>query len=240
MNAITAPQDVDSTDTVDIFIEAVRMNEIDKVKEMLDADPSLANARSDSGDSAILLSLHAGSDAITALLLVRGASLSIFEAAAVGNLDRVKEHLSADPRLLNSVSHDGWTALHLSSFLGRKEVVEYLTKIGADLHAVSKNGLGVMPIHSAIAGRKLEVAQFLLEQGIDTNARQTTLGYTPLHYAAANGLDAAARKLIEFGAEVHLRSTDGKTPLELATERNHSNVIRVLEEPKEATEFSKE
>ncbi len=229
MIAITAPRDADSPETTEIFIDAVRADDIEKVRQLLDTDPELANARNESGDSAILLSLYSGSDAITRLLLSRGAKLSVFEAAAIGNLDRVKEHLSIDPRLLNSVSHDGWTPLHLSAFFGQTEVVEYLATIGADLHATSKNGLGIMPIHSALKGHRLEVAQFLLEQGVDVNARQTILGYTSLHYAAVNGLESAAQKLVEYGAEVHLKSADGKTPLDLARENNHADVIRILE-----------
>ncbi|MBM4168022.1 MAG: ankyrin repeat domain-containing protein [Ignavibacteria bacterium] len=229
MSTTTTPVVVDSQASTEIFIEAVRANDVEKVRQMLAADPALANVRSESGDSAILLSLYHGCHAIANELLATGARLSVFEAAAIGNLDRVKEHLSIDPRLLNAVSHDGWTAVHLSAFFGQTEVVQYLATIGADLHAISKNGFGAMPLHSAVTGKRLEVAQFLLEQGVDVNARQTTLGYTPLHYAAVSGMQSAAKKLIEFGAEVHLKSVDGKTPLDLATEKNHAEVIQILE-----------
>ena len=50
----------------------------------------------------------------------------------------------------------------------------------------SRNGLCVMPLHSAVAAQNLLISQALLEHGAPVNAPQQE-GYMPLHEAAQSG-----------------------------------------------------
>ncbi|PAA81152.1 hypothetical protein BOX15_Mlig010370g2 [Macrostomum lignano] len=54
------------------------------------------------------------------------------------------------------------------------------------------------------------------------------LGRTPLHYAALFGSAACAELLLSSGALVNYVDSDGHTPLQIAMQRGHTDVIRKL------------
>ena len=56
--------------------------------------------------------------------------------------------------------------------------------------------------------------QFLLEHGVDVNAKRDDL-WTPLHLAFHVGKLKAARILLEHHADVNARTDDGQAPLHL-------------------------
>jgi ankyrin repeat protein len=52
-------------------------------------------------------------------------------------------------------------------------------------------------------------------------------GHTPLHSAAFNGNVAIVRLLLARGADPNAAKDDGKTPLDLARERGHVDVLQI-------------
>ncbi len=60
------------------------------------------------------------------------------------------------------------------------------------------------------------------------NAREKMQGHTALHCAALVGNVHGIQLLIEYGADVHLRTSHGKLPLHLAAQKNYVPAIRVL------------
>jgi ankyrin repeat protein len=212
-----------------LLSSAVRKGDLRKVKALLTANPDLASAKTDDGSSIMLYALYNGHKQIAELIRSRGAVLSIYDACAAGDRARVQELLAEDPRLIGFASHDGWTPLHLASFFGHANVVEFLLDHGADMHMVSRNATSVMPLHSALANRQEETASLLIDRGADIEARQPTYEYTTLHYAAANGLDSIIRKLLDLGARTSVEGLDGKRPIDLAKENGHRDVVSLLE-----------
>src|SRR4029077_15249404 len=94
----------------DEFIAAIRAGDADRVTALLDADASLADARA--GDtSALLLAIYHGHPEIARLIAGRRSSFSFHEASALGDLDRVRAMLAADPSLLHTYSDDGYAPL---------------------------------------------------------------------------------------------------------------------------------
>ena len=69
----------------------------------------------------------------------------------------------------------------------------------------------------------------LLKNRADPNAQEQG-GYTPLHAAAQNGDEATIRALLYGGADLTLRSDDGKTPLDLALHAGHGEAAKLLQE----------
>lgn len=206
---------------------AVQARDISRVQELLDQNAALANASSESGTSAVLAAVYMGARDIAELLLARGAELNLFEAAAVGARDRLKEIAGTDRHLVRAYSHDGWTALHLAAFFGHAEAAAYLLEQGAPISAVSRNGMANTPLHAALASRRTEVARVLLQAGAPIDVVDAS-GWRPLHLAAANGLLEMVEALLDRGAEASPRNKDGLTPLKLAREKGHDAVAALL------------
>ena len=61
---------------------------------------------------------------------------------------------------------------------------------------------------------------------------QQNNGFTALHLAAYNGYLAIATRLLEGGADLTLRTKDGKTALDYAREYGKSEVVALLSQPR--------
>jgi len=206
---------------VPILIDAVKAGDVAQVKAMLEAQPHLLQeAQGTSGESLLLLSVYYHKPDITQVLLAKKPVLSIQEAAAIGNLDKVKEIVQEDQTAVNSVSADGFTPLSLACFFNYPEIALFLVQQGADINAVSQNAMQVAPIHSAVAARSTQLVAFLLDQGADINATQAS-GYTPLHAAAHSGDEEMIKLLLERMADINATTDDGQTPMELAIKSGH-------------------
>jgi ankyrin repeat protein len=213
------------------MFEAVKSGDVASVISLLDAHPDLVNAKNENGVSAVLLATYFGHREIAEVLIARGAELNIFEAAAVGNLDRIKILSAENEGLINSYSADGFTALGLAAFFGRKEVLNFLLAHGANPNAASKNQMRVMPLHSAVAHRQPEIATAMVESlllnGAEVNIAQEG-GWTPLHQAAAHGQIEIIKLLLEHKANVNSKSDDGSTPLQMAQNKGYSEAAELL------------
>jgi hypothetical protein len=85
----------------------------------------------------------------------------------------------------------------------------------ADFSNISwRNHEGENALHIAVIRNEFEIAQELIELGIEINARGD-LGHTPLHEAAAMADLPFVMLLVESGADVHAL-TEGDPPFTLA------------------------
>src|SRR5712692_5092247 len=108
------------------FFEAIKAGDLDRVKAMVSTNPGLVDARTDADGSAILTAVYHRQKEIVNLLVARGATLSLADASAAGELERVERLVEQSPGALNAFSADGWTPLHLAAFFGHPKVVELL------------------------------------------------------------------------------------------------------------------
>jgi len=210
------------------FFEAIRTGDLAAVKAHISADPLLVSARNDAGVSATLTAVYMGRGEIRDFLIASGAALDLAEAAAVGQLTRVRELVEKHHAEANSLSPDGFPVVALAAFLGHREVVEYLAAHGADINAAATNGSGYNALTGAVTSGHLAVVQWLLEHGADANYRYSG-GYSPLLTAAANGRLDIAKLLLAHGADPHATTDDGKSPLSLAKERNHPEIAALFQ-----------
>lgn len=214
--------------TVDDMVAAIKARDLGAAEKLLAQDPSLAHARTGTGDSMLLTAAYHHAKPLVELLLMRGARPNLWEASAVGRLDRVRELLNNGAATINQLSHDGWTPLHLAAHFGQKEIAAYLLTKGAAIDARSANTLANTPLHAAVAGGQRTCVALLLQHGADVNATYLN-GLTALHVAASNGDDATVRLLMGAKARTDVRAADGKTPLDMAREKGHGKVVRLLE-----------
>ena len=173
--------------------------------------------------SPILQALYTGNPGEAARLADQAASLTIWEASALGRTGDVERCLNADPAAISAPGADGNFPLGLAAFFGHVSTVRRLLAAGADAGAVARNVMKVQPLHAAVAGRNLEVVRAILEARPDVNARQQ-VGYTPLMGAAAAGNREMVDLLLEAGANPVLVSEDGKTAADVAREHGHDTL----------------
>ena len=209
------------------FFQALQSGNASKVEALLDANASLANAKNEKGQSAVLMAVYSGRKEIRDLLLARGIALELHEAAAAGQLARVKQIVDKDPALANDFSPDGFPVFALAAVFGHRDVVEYLFVKGADVNAAAANGTGYNALTGAVASGHAQIAGWLLNNGANANYRYGA-GYSPLLTAAANGHLEIVKMLLEHGADLHAKTNDGKTALSFAQERGHAEVSEFL------------
>ncbi|OLC88018.1 MAG: hypothetical protein AUI53_03865 [Acidobacteria bacterium 13_1_40CM_2_60_7] len=209
------------------FFAAIQNGDAATVKAVLDAEPVLARTKNEQGQSAVLLAIYHGRHEIRDLLLARGVSLELHEAAAAGKLERVKELVDAKPALAKSYSPDGFPVIGLAAFFGQRSVAEYLLERGADLNAAATNGTGYNALTGAVTGGHKEIVAWLLAKGANANYRYGP-SFSPLLAAAANGHLDIVKILLEHSADLRAQSNEGKNALTYATERGHTAVAEYL------------
>ncbi len=96
----------------------------------------------------------------------------------------------------------------------------------------AKSWTGETPLARAALFVRMEIAELLLENGADVNARNVT-GMTPLHWAVYLGFqdDDVIELLLEAGADVNAKTKEGQTPVDLAGELGNEEVVELLKKP---------
>jgi hypothetical protein len=75
-----------------------------------------------------------------------------------------------------------------------------------------------------------EITKTLAQLGCNVNHYNSQYGQmmTPLHVAAREGHLETVKILIQYGADKNLKTSDGSTPLDLAKEMKHQDIVEFL------------
>ena len=203
------------------LIAAIKAGDVAGLRALVRGPPGLAAARDEAGVSMVLLALYHRRREAADALLEAGQPLDVFEAAALGRVERLRELLAADRAAANAWSADGFFPLGLACFFAQPAAVRLLIDAGADVRAAARNAMRVTGLHAAAAARSAPIARMLLEHGADVNARQQ-MGYIALHAAAQHGDLDLVDLLLSHGADPALRSDDGKDAAAHARENGHA------------------
>lgn len=215
--------------TASDLLEAVTNDEVARVVAILAESPELASSRDRDGVSALMHARYRSNRAMLDALLATDPDLDVHEAAALGYLDRLRGLVGDDPSLVGAVSGDGFTPLHFAAFFAKPEAARMLLDLDAPVDAAASNASRVQPLHSAAAGRAVEICRMLLAAGADVNARQAD-GFVPLHAAAQNGDPEMVELFLSAGADPAVATDDGRTAADLADAAMHPDVARRLRE----------
>ena len=208
-------------------VAAIQGGEVEKVKALLQADPSLASAKDERGVSALMHAYYRGRRDIADVILNARSDLDVFEAATSGRAQRVSEILDRDAAQAKAWSADGFTALHFAAFFNQLTIARELVRRGADVAAVSVNPMEVTPLHSAAAAHATEIVRMLVESDAPVNAKQHG-GWTALHSAANDGDEEMIKILLQHGADPLAQSDDGKTPAQIAQLKGRDKALQLL------------
>lgn len=210
------------------LIAAVEAGDAERVSELVAAEPELASSRNDEGVSALMLARYRSDRPTLDALLAADPDLDVHESAALGYLDRLRA-LIVEPDALSALSADGYTPLHFAAFFAKPEAARILIDAGAPVDTVAQNESRVQPLHSAAAGRQVDICRLLIAAGADVNARENG-GFTPLHAGAQNGDPETVELLLSAGADPGATTDDGRTAADLADAAAHPDVARRLRE----------
>jgi RNA polymerase sigma factor (sigma-70 family) len=171
------------------------------------------DARDKWGRRPLHYALEAGGREVRKFLLENGATVDIHAAAILGDIERLRQLLDAEPSLANDrtthLSPLGWAAFGQQ----REEPARVLIEYGADIREVG-------PLFAAASVNNPPFLRVMFDHGADPNVQQH--GRTLLHQAVemlfADDNAEVVQLLLEKGAQVNALDKDGKTPLDLAIE----------------------
>ena len=128
----------------------------------------------------------------------------LFEACKCGDLAKVRTMVDSNNVNARDTAGRRSTPLHFAAGYGRREAVEHLIAMGANVLARDDGGL--IPLHNACSFGHAEVVALLLQAGADPNAKDSW-SYTPLHEAAVKGKVDVCIMLLQHGADPSIRNS---------------------------------
>jgi ankyrin repeat protein/beta-lactamase regulating signal transducer with metallopeptidase domain len=182
-------------------------------------------------DSAVLN----GHKEVAELLLHKGAVVTVVKTApywplysACAHGQRDLAELFIQKGALTDIP-DSWSPAHDAVWNQHPSMLALLFDHGADPNAQDRCGWSLLHY----AGGFPDMVRLLLEKGANPNIVERERGRTPLHNVAAGqheGRDykKVAELLISYGANVNTKDWDGKTPLCLAQETGHAQIVELL------------
>ncbi len=166
----------------------------------------------------------------------------IHDAAAAGDLNKVRSLLEADPALLESKDDNGDTPLHKACAATQAAVAKFLIDKGANVNAGNK--IGATPLYGVVDNprKDLDVDLFerLIAKGADVNAKLSTHhNWTIFSGIAKQGNLKKARFLIDHGADININTLEG-TPLQMVLNQGPKEEMAkwLLENGAKLQEFS--
>jgi uncharacterized protein len=146
--------------------EAAAVGRVDRVKEIVERDPTLAKSFSPDGFPVVALAAVFGHFSVARYLAEKGADLNVV-----------------------ATNGTGYNALTGAVASGHTEIVEWLLESGAD--ANYRYGPGYTPLLTAAANGRLDIVKLLLAHGADASA-QTNDGKSALALATESKHTAVA------------------------------------------------
>jgi ankyrin repeat protein len=176
---------------------------------------------------AVRLFLKAGMDANSRIETGAGSVTALHAAVDGGNKEIVALLLQKGADV-NATAFGKDTPLHVA--LGRTNsnlaLVQLLLNNGANVNAVRETG--GTPLMQAVVVGNVEAIGLLLSKGADVNAKEIE-GYTALMFAALDGDLEVVKSLLKAKPDLEAKAgSGGRTALEMARAKGHSNVVEVL------------
>lgn len=184
-------------------------------------------------------SVYKGYADITNLLIQKGADLNVVTEdhekctplmwACMGGSFECVKLLVDNGAKLNEENGQGANALMISVQKGNIEMVHYLFSKKANFIKDKEHHTNV---HWAAYMNRMNVLRYLVEIRQHPVSVIDDKNRTPLHWAAKQGNTDICKYLILNGLEWRAKDLDNKTAMDLALEKGHFSLAKLLENPK--------
>lgn len=203
------------------LFEAIKGGRAEEAARLVRDQPELLKTRDANGASPILVAVYYQKLDVANALAASAGAVDIFEASALGRVDRIKQLLRENPSLVSAYAPDGFHPVGLAAFFGHLDAVTALLAAGADVHAAARNSFKVQAIHAAVASKNIAIVRAVLDAGADPNAAQQQ-GFRPIHEAGSSGSRELAELLLKHGADPTLKGENGKNAIDIAREKGQA------------------
>lgn len=153
----------------------------------------------------------------------KAGNTPLMMVASAGRVRFGKSLLDFDADI-NHMNDQGAFAIHAAVSQGHPDFVNLLLDRGDDPNRRTK--LGVTPLMNACLNSQTEIMQLLYDRGADIDA--SFEGCSALHMVAEQGLGDIVKWLINRSVDVNAADSEGKTALDIASEKNHKDIIQQL------------
>ena len=182
------------------LIEAVRADDLDRVKRLITSGVDVSSARGD-GATALHWAVHRENAEVSDLLIESGADV-------------------------NAADDHNVTPLALACLNGSSAMVGRLLRAGADAARARSTGETVLMTAARVGN--IDVVRQLLTAGADPAASESSRGQTALMWAVAENHTAVARLILETAGGATTRSLNGFSPLLFAAQQGNVEIARML------------
>jgi ankyrin repeat protein len=163
----------------------------------------------------LLQAVYTGrADEVAAIRSQPGRTLTLAEAAAVGDVREVAARLR-DGVGADEPSPDGFTPLQLACHFDHAGAAALLVRAGASLEQRSAGSMTVQALHAAAASPTGACIPLLLAAGAPVDGTQGG-GFTALHEAAMRSNRSLVDLLLAAGADPTLTADDGRSAAAMA------------------------
>ncbi|XP_076129821.1 receptor-interacting serine/threonine-protein kinase 4 [Alosa pseudoharengus] len=215
--------------------DAIRTEDIAKLMKIL--QPQDVDLILEGGGSLLHYAVGLANEEAVKFLLLSNVNPNLTDTRAATPL-----HLAAEKRLkgiaevllsrkttnVNAKDEDQYTALHFTAQNGDEVLTRLLLDRGASINEADAQGR--TPTQIACHHGQEQVVRVLLSRAADVHVRGKD-DWTALHLAAWQGHLGIVKLLVkQAGADMDGQTTDGQTPLHLASKRGQYRVARILVE----------
>jgi ankyrin repeat protein/L-ascorbate metabolism protein UlaG (beta-lactamase superfamily) len=213
--------------------EAAKTGDLQKVQELVKADPDMVNLKDNSGRTPLHWAARNDHLNVVKFLVKNGADVNaedkrgiipLYYSVWLGENYEIAECLVNSGADINS-KRNSQSLLFLASRDGKEKIAELLVKKGADLN--QQDAVGKTPLYISVEQKYHNIVELLLNNGAKIFIKDN-FGRTPLHQSAIEGYIQIATLLLASGADVNEQDNAGKTPLYYAGKYGHEKLARLL------------
>ncbi|MGD9345868.1 MAG: ankyrin repeat domain-containing protein [Candidatus Aminicenantes bacterium] len=212
---------------------AAGQGDLTKVKEFLEKNPELLDAKDGQGNTPLMLAANSGQKDVVGFLITQRPNLNIANTYKYTPLHYsiLRRHIDiaemliragADPNVPNVW---GYTPLHTCAGRNFLKEADLLLRNKAAVN--SKNEVGETPLFSAVKFGHKDMILLLIQNGADVNARNK-VGRTPIFATAARNSSEILNLLIDQGANINVVDEFGQTALHRAAIAGYHDIVQIL------------